>query len=100
MDHVLPRLDQLGRETLIVKELAKIPNGITPLYDSLLADCQSYRSVEQLNALKTLFAFASYSLEPLKLGEALCMLALIPGGSTLSLEEEIDTRCSRYEWLL
>ncbi|PVH82345.1 hypothetical protein DL98DRAFT_570587 [Cadophora sp. DSE1049] len=95
VDHVLPRLDQLGRETLIVKELAKIPNGLTPLYDSLLADCQSYRSVGQFNALKTLFAFASYSLKPLTLGEALCMLALIPGGSSLSLEEEIDTRCSR-----
>ncbi|KAH7417705.1 hypothetical protein BKA64DRAFT_769875 [Cadophora sp. MPI-SDFR-AT-0126] len=95
VDHILPRLDQLGRETLIVKELAKIPNGLTPLYDSLVADCQRYRSVEQINALKTLFAFTSYSVKPLTLGEALCMLALIPGGSSLSLEEEIDTRCSR-----
>ncbi|KAK0100488.1 hypothetical protein ONS95_008436 [Cadophora gregata] len=95
IDHVLPRLDQLGRETLIVKELSRIPIGLMNMYDSLLHDCQSYRSAEQFTALKTLFAFASYSMKPLTLGEALAMLALIPGGTSVSLEEEIDTRCSR-----
>jgi hypothetical protein len=92
---MLRRLNALGREPLIFKELDKLPENLPKLYELLLADCQKDRTKEQLTALKKLFAWLAYSKRPLTLGEATTLIKIIPGTKSFSLEEEIDGRSAR-----
>jgi hypothetical protein len=92
---MLRRLNALGREPLIFKELDKLPENLPKLYELLLADCQKDRAKEQLTALKKLFAWLAYSKRPLTLGEATSLIKIIPGTKSFSLEEEIDGRSAR-----
>ncbi|KAF8860934.1 hypothetical protein BDZ45DRAFT_293513 [Acephala macrosclerotiorum] len=95
VEHMLRRLNVLGRESLIFKELDKLPDDLPKLYELLLSECQKDRSKEQLTALKRLFAWLAYSKRPLTLGEATSLIKVVPGGNGFSLEEEIDGRSAR-----
>lgn len=86
----------LGRESLILKELDKLPEDLPKLYEVLLLECQRDRSEDQLTALKKLFAWLAYSKRPLTLGEATSLIKVVPGTKSFSLEEEIDGRSARY----
>lgn len=92
---MLRRLNALGRENLITKELENLPSDLTALYALMLLDCEKHRSDEQLMTLKKLFAWLAYSKRPLKLGEASALVAVIENQSSLNLEEEIDGRSAR-----
>jgi hypothetical protein len=92
---MLRRLNALGREPLIFKELDKLPENLPKLYELLLSDCQKDRTKEQLTALKKLFAWLAYSKRPLTLGEATSLIKIIPGTKSFSVEEEIDGRSAR-----
>lgn len=95
MEHMLRRLNALGRETLIMKELEQLPADLTALYQLMLSDCQKHRSNEQLTTLKKLFAWLAYSKRPLTLGEATSLIAVVEKQTSFSLEEEIDGRSAR-----
>ncbi|CZR57803.1 uncharacterized protein PAC_07692 [Phialocephala subalpina] len=95
VEHMLRRLNVLGRESLIFKELDKLPEDLPKLYELLLSECQKDRSKDQLIALKKLFAWLAYSKRPLTLGEATSLIKVIPGSKGFSLEEEIDGRSAR-----
>jgi len=92
---MLRRLNALGRESLITKELEELPPDLTALYALMLSDCEKHRSDEQLMTLKKLFAWLAYSKRPLTLGEATALVAVIEKQSSFSLEEEIDGRSAR-----
>ena len=99
MDHMLRRLNALGRESLILRELDSLPDDLPKLYELLLCECQIHRSKEQFAALKKLFAWLAYSKRPLALGEATSLIKAVLGTTSFSLEEEIDGRSARYEIL-
>jgi hypothetical protein len=92
---MLRRLNVLGRESLILKELDTLPDDLPKLYELLLSECQNHRSKEQFTALKKLFAWLAYSKRPLTLGEATSLIKIVPGTTSFSLEEEIDGRSAR-----
>src|SRR5271168_4492260 len=96
---MLRRLNALGRESLIMKELDELPSDLPSLYALLLSECQKHRTVEQFIALKKLFAWLAYSKRPLTLGEATNLIGVVEGSKTFSLEEEIDGRSARYVFL-
>jgi hypothetical protein len=92
---MLRRLNALGRENLIIKELEQLPADLTALYALMLSDCQKHRSDEQLMTMKKLFAWLAYSKRPLTLGEAASLVAVVEKQTSFSLEEEIDGRSAR-----
>jgi hypothetical protein len=95
---MLRRFNVLGRESLIFKELDKLPEDLPKLYELLLSECQKDRSKDQLIALKKLFAWLAYSKRPLTLGEATSLIKVLPETKSFSLEEEIDGRSARYKY--
>ena len=92
---MLRRLNAMGRENLIVKELEQLPSDLTALYALMLSDCEKNRSNEQLVTLKKLFAWLAYSKRPLTLGEAASLISVVEKQVSFSLEEEIDGRSAR-----
>ena len=95
VEHVLRRLNSLGREAVILKELEKLPDSLSGLYSLLLAECQKGRGDDEFASLKRLFAWLAYSKRPLTLGEASNLVALVNEDAKLSIEEEIDGRSAR-----
>jgi hypothetical protein len=92
---MLRRLNALGRENLIMKELEQLPPNLTALYALMLSDCAKHRSEEQGVTLKKLFAWLAYSKRPLTLGEATSLVAVVEKPTSFSLEEAIDGRSAR-----
>ncbi|KAF4304116.1 glyoxalase bleomycin resistance protein dioxygenase protein [Botryosphaeria dothidea] len=95
VEHVLRRLNSLRREAVIVKELEKLPDSLSDLYNLLLSECQKGRTGEEFDSLKRLFAWLAYSKRPLTLGEASNLVALVNEDAKLSLEEELEGRSAR-----
>ena len=93
---MLRRLNGLGREGLIIKELENLPSDLTEMYSIMLSECQKHRSEEHLALLKRLFAWLAYSKRPLTLGEATNLVTLITRDTSFVLEEEVDGRSSRF----
>ncbi|KAF9639816.1 putative glyoxalase bleomycin resistance protein dioxygenase protein [Lasiodiplodia theobromae] len=94
-EHVLRRLNSLRREAAILKELDKLPDSLSDLYNVLLAECQKGRSAEDLASLKRLFAWLAYSKRPLTYGEASNLVSFVNDDAKLSLEEEIEGKSAR-----
>ncbi|KAL1634037.1 hypothetical protein SLS56_002629 [Neofusicoccum ribis] len=90
VEHVLRRLNSLGREAVILKELEKLPDSLSGLYSLLLAECQKGRGDDEFASLKRLFAWLAYSKRPLTLGEASNLVAL------KSMEDPPDLEKTSY----
>lgn len=95
IDHMLRRLNQLGREKAILRELEKLPASTVDLYKVLLDDCQKGRTEQDIVVLRKLFAWLAYSKEPLSLGSAIRLLRFIADDNSISIDEELDNRCAR-----
>lgn len=95
IDHMLRRLNAIGREGPIVKELDCLPENTTELYKALLNDCQLSRTDEDRVVLKKFFAWLAYAKEPLRLGSATKLLKYIAKDSTISVDEEVEHRSAR-----
>lgn len=96
VEHMLRRLNNLGRESLILKELENLPLDLRQLYSQLLSEFQIHRSDEETAAFKKLFAWLAYSKRPLELGEASSLVTLVCGSKSVLLEQEVEGRASRY----
>jgi hypothetical protein len=88
---MLRRLDGLGRQVLIMKELETLPNDLPSLYSLMISDYQKHRTDEQLATLKKLFAWIAFSRRPLTLGEGLKLVSIVARDTSFRLEEEIDS---------
>ncbi|KAI9685512.1 MAG: hypothetical protein M1822_004370 [Bathelium mastoideum] len=89
------RLNSLGREPLIMRELRNLPENLSSLYDVLLDECRKGRTKEDLASLRRLFAWLSYSERQLTLGEASALVKLVGEDHSLSVEEEVDGRLAK-----
>lgn len=89
-EHTLRRLNFLGREPLILKNLElPMPSSLNELYHDLVTDLQRRISPGRHEGLKSLLCWLAFSVRPLTLDESLALLKLFPGES-LNLEEELQ----------
>lgn len=98
VEHMLRRLNYIGRETAVLKDLEhKLPADLESLYKLMLMECQKDRTKEQYKTLKRLFAWLAYSKRPLTLTEASELVGLTVGDDgNFDVEEELIGRSSRY----
>lgn len=92
---MLRRLNAIGREGPILKELENLPKDTIELYEALLNDCQRSRTDEDREVLRKFFAWLAYAKEPLSVGSATKLLRYIAKDSTISVDEEVEHRSAR-----
>lgn len=98
IDHMLRRLNSIGREGAILNELGqRLPEDLQSLYALMLAEVQRQRTPEQYETLKKLFAWLAFSKRPLSLEEANDLIVLTGQDASFSLAEEIEGRSGRYD---
>lgn len=97
VDHQLRRLNMIGREKAVLKDLEKNnPKNLQELYDLMVKEVQANRSKEQYLTLKKLFAWLAYSKRALTLDEAAELISrTIHEDHTLDIEDEIIGRSAR-----
>lgn len=96
IDHMLRRLDQIGNsETAVLRQLHDLPSCTSTLYQIILKECEKARTDEELVILKKFFAWLAYTTEPLYLGCARMLLNHVSGNDSISIDEELENRCSR-----
>ncbi|SPO05139.1 uncharacterized protein DNG_07825 [Cephalotrichum gorgonifer] len=95
VDHMLRRLNQIGREKAILRELDNLPSTTPDLYKILLDDCQKGRSEQDILVLRKFFAWLAYSKDSLSLGSASKLLNFIANDNNISIDEELENRCAR-----
>ena len=96
IEHMLRRLGQVGSsEMAILRQLNDLPSSTSALYQIILKECQKARTDQELTVLKKLFAWLTYTAEPLYLGCARTLLSHIDPGNSIIIDEEVQHRCSR-----
>jgi hypothetical protein len=92
---MLRRLNAIGREAPILKELEKLPDNTIMLYAMLLEDCQRDRTAADRDLLQRLFAWIAYSRERLHMGSARRLLEYIAKDNSIVVDEEIEHKSAR-----
>ena len=95
VDNMLRRLNQLGIEISVMRQLNNLPSSSTELYKTILDECQKARTEQELTTLKKLFAWLAYTPGPLFLS---CLNELLPhidADNSIRIDEELENRCSR-----
>ena len=95
VDHTLRRLEQLGRERAVLRELDNLPESTDKLYESVLNDCQKGRTDQEIVVLRQFFAWLAYTTDHLSLGPANKLLRYISKDTTIDVDEEVEQGCSR-----
>jgi len=90
IDHMLRRLNSVGREAPILKQLEDLPEDTTGIYKILLDDCERSRNDQDRLVLRRFFAWLAYSKEPLNMASATKLLEYIANGNTISVDEEVE----------
>jgi hypothetical protein len=92
---MLRRLNAIGREAPILKELDKLPDNTIMLYSMLLEDCQRDRTDADRDLLRRLFAWIAYSRERLHMGSARRLLEYITKDNRIAVDEEVEHKSAR-----
>lgn len=91
-EHMLRQFNIFGRELLVLKALEQhMPNTLEELFQSMLADLQHHTSTDELEAMRCLLAWLSFSYRPLTLDDSLALIKITSGGS-FDLERELQGR--------
>lgn len=89
------RLNALGREGLILKDLEDLSDNTVAIYHTLLAECQKNRTSEDRELLRNLLAWLAYTKSEFTVAEANLLIEIINKDNSISMEEELDGRLSR-----
>lgn len=89
------RLNAIGREGLILKELKSLPENTTAIYHTLLEECQRNRTTEDRELLRSLLAWLAYTRSKFTVAEANLLIGIMQKENAISIEEELDGRLSR-----
>lgn len=84
------RLNEIGHEAPIRKELEKLPVNTTALYELLLTDCQKNRSPEDREILRHLLAWLAYAKSRFSMGEVSLLIDIIKKDNSVSIDEAFD----------
>jgi hypothetical protein len=95
IDHTMRRLNALGREGPITKELEILSENTTALYHTLFEECQKNRTTEDQELLRNLLAWLAYMKTKLTVAEANFLIEVFKKENVMSIEEELDGRLSR-----
>jgi hypothetical protein len=96
INHMLHRLDNIGRELPILKELGRLPGNSTCLYELLFQDCSRNRSDKEIIQLRKFLAWVAYAKWPMSLPLAQKVVTDNMGNSNINLDEELEYRSARY----
>ncbi|KAL2277917.1 hypothetical protein FJTKL_15052 [Diaporthe vaccinii] len=89
-EHMLRHFSQIGRESLVLKQLEhSMPKSLEDCYDGILHGLEQKTASSQLGALKSLLAWLSFSGRPLTLADSLQLLKTV-FNSSLDLESELQ----------
>ncbi|KAH3966001.1 hypothetical protein HBH52_200240 [Parastagonospora nodorum] len=95
IDHTMRRLNAIGREGPIKKELENLPGSTTALYRMLFEECQKNRTSEDQELLRALLAWLAYMKTKMTVSEANMLIGILKKDNAISIEEELDGRLSR-----
>ena len=95
IEHTMRRLNAIGREGLIMKELDNLSDNTTALYHALFEECQRNRTSEDRELLRNLLAWLAYMKTKFTVAEANLLIEIINKEHAVSIEEELDGRLSR-----
>lgn len=87
---MMRRLNGIGYEALIRKELRELPTTTTALYELLLSDCHKNRSPEDREVLRHLLSWLAYAKSKLSIGEAILLISIIEKENSVSIDEAFD----------
>ncbi|KAK3331599.1 hypothetical protein B0T19DRAFT_472661 [Cercophora scortea] len=92
IEHMVRRLNAIGRESKVEAELRALPQDSTKLHELILYDCGKDRSDKELQYLRRLYAWLAYSKKPLSLGAVTKLSEVISGSFDLDakFEDEVD----------
>lgn len=96
VSHSLRRLENIGREGPILKELNQLPTDTTALYELLLRDCTRNRSKSEMAVLKKLFAWIAYAKTLISMPILNKIIEDSAGQSFINVDEELGYRSARY----
>ncbi|CBX95105.1 hypothetical protein LEMA_P115200.1 [Plenodomus lingam JN3] len=95
IDHTMRRLNTLGREGPITKELEMLADNTQAIYHNLLEECQRNRTPEDRELLGSLLAWLAYTKSKVTIAEANFLAEIISKEHAISIEEELNGRLSR-----
>ncbi|KAH8895712.1 hypothetical protein GQ53DRAFT_803939 [Thozetella sp. PMI_491] len=96
IEHILRRLNALGREGLIIKEIAKAPGSTNELYETLLRECCKRRTGAGLEYLKHFFTWIAYSKAPLRLPQLTNIMERVANDSEFNIDDELEHRSAIF----
>ncbi|KAI3400781.1 hypothetical protein diail_1990 [Diaporthe ilicicola] len=89
-EHMLRHFSMIGRAHLVLKQLKhSMPKNLEDCYDAILHGLEQKSGASQLEGLKSLLAWLSFSYRPLTLSDSLQLLKVV-FGSPLDLESELQ----------
>lgn len=90
-EHMLRQFSMIGRAPLVLKQLEhSMPTSLDDCYDKILNGLEEKTASSQVDALKSLLAWLSFSWRPLTLADSLQLLKTV-FNSSLDLEAELQS---------
>ncbi|KAM0418624.1 hypothetical protein ACHAPT_012427 [Fusarium lateritium] len=87
-EHMLLRLNDLGREGAVLRSLEKpLPADLHDLYEALVAECYRHLASDHEFLVNRLLHWVAYSVRPLSLNEVMSLLSTWDEGGEPDIEE-------------
>jgi hypothetical protein len=96
IEYTLRRLDSIGREGLILKELKDLPLTTDKLYEKLLFTCAKGRTDDELAHLRRFFAWIAYCKRPISLPAIRSVLQDSSTSGSVDVDEELAYRSAPF----
>jgi hypothetical protein len=96
---MLRRLNELGRERMVIKELENPPRDLDALYSLTISECEKNHSKAELAILKRLLIWLAYTNYPLTIGPAKDLISIVAPNTPFSLEEELAGGSAKYPFI-
>lgn len=93
--HIMQRIDGIGYQRVIRKQLETLPANTTAIYETLLKDCVENRSLEDQEVLRSILAWLAYAKRDLAFGEAVMIIDILQKESKFSMDEVLNGPLAR-----
>lgn len=92
IDHVLRKLNKCHGDRTVLETLNDLPTTVSSLYEQFEREVASRRAPEQLQTLRLVYAWVSFSKDNIHIEEINDIVKLCGGDKLFSPEEEISSR--------
>lgn len=90
IEHALRLLNRIHQEQLMLKQLRTLPESLFGLFDLLEVGVHAKRRPQQLDAIRTLFAWLAFARRPLSVSGANALLRMRLEDPFFSFEDELS----------